>query len=110
MQSELGQHLLRETPKGENEPKSDYASLVLIENGVSIRRSTAALRIARHLSGAWPVLSLLYIVSMSLRDRVYDIVAHNRLRFGDHHKRTCPLPSQDMRNRMLESAKAFDLD
>ncbi|MGY0040586.1 thiol-disulfide oxidoreductase DCC family protein [Pedobacter sp. NJ-S-72] len=41
---------------------SELSSIILFENGRVYQRSTAALRITRHLSGAWPLLYGLLIV------------------------------------------------
>lgn len=75
-------------------------SLVLIEAGRCYRRSTAALRIARRLSGGWPLLYACMLVPRPLRDRVYDHIAANRYRwFGrrDH----CRVPTAAWQARFL---------
>ena len=75
-------------------------SVVLIEDGKVFRRSTAALRIARHLSGAWPLAAVFWIVPRPLRDLVYDFVARNRYRwFGKTE--ACMVPRPEWRARFL---------
>lgn len=80
------------------------SSLVLIENGKAYTRSTAALRIARRLSGFWPVLYYLFIgVPRPLRDALYDAFARRRYAwFGQYE--TCPAPTPTLRQRFLETA------
>ncbi len=76
-------------------------SLVLVENGRCSTRSTAALRIVRHLSWPWPLLSVLILVPRPLRDLCYDMFARNRYRwFGMNEECFIPLP--DERERFLE--------
>lgn len=62
-------------------------SLVLVEPApgggnerISIR-SEGALRLASHLGGVWRLGGLLRVIPVSLRDRVYDLVARNRHRW-----------------------------
>lgn len=81
-------------------PTESLTSLVLIEGGKAYRRSTAALRIARHLSGAWPLAAAFLIIPRPLRDLVYDFIARNRYRwFGKTE--TCMLPRPEWRERFL---------
>ena len=75
-------------------------SIVLIQDGVCYTESGAALRIARGLSGLWPLLSLLLVVPRPLRDGVYRFVARRRYRwFGQAS--SCLLPSPELRQRLL---------
>ena len=74
-------------------------SIVLIEDGGLYTRSTAALRVARHLKG-WSWLYLFRWVPPFLRDGVYDLVARNRYRlFGRQHE--CMLPTPELRARFI---------
>ena len=76
-------------------------SLVLVENGRCSIRSTAALRIVRHLSWPWPLLSVLILVPRPLRDFCYDMFARNRYRwFGKNQQ--CFVPVAEERERFLE--------
>lgn len=66
-------------------------SIVLFEEGRMFVRSTAALRIARHLDGVWPLLHMLIIFPRPLRDMVYRYVARKRYGwFGQ--KEACWMP------------------
>jgi predicted DCC family thiol-disulfide oxidoreductase YuxK len=74
--------------------------LVLIEKGKAYTRSTAALRIARQLSGLWPGAYLLIVIPRVLRDAVYRVVARNRYKwFGK--KEACMMPTPDVKERFL---------
>lgn len=96
LQSEVGQKLLDE--HGVDKKVND--SIVLIENGKAFLRSTAALRIARKLSGAWAWLYGFIIIPASLRDIFYDLFAKYRYRlFGKLE--VCMLPTPEIRGRFL---------
>ena len=80
-------------------------SIVLVEDGRVYDRSTAALRIARRLDGAWPALAAFLVVPRPLRDVVYDWIARNRYRwFGTRD--ACRLPTPDTAARFLETSPA----
>ncbi len=75
-------------------------SLVLIENGEVYQKSAAALRIARRLRGAWPLLSVFLAVPPVLRDVVYDWIAANRYSwFGKRDE--CRIPTPELKERFL---------
>ena len=74
LQSEAGKTIL-----GRCRSKFDENEmLVLVEGDRYEIKSTAALRIARRLSGLWPLLHILIILPRPLRDFCYDFVAQNR--------------------------------
>jgi predicted DCC family thiol-disulfide oxidoreductase YuxK len=80
--------------------QGDPDSFVLEDADGIWRRSDAALRIARHLGGAWRCLGVLRVIPRPVRDALYDFVARNRYRwFG--RKETCRLPAPDERSRFL---------
>jgi predicted DCC family thiol-disulfide oxidoreductase YuxK len=75
-------------------------SIVLIEDGRCYRQSEAALRIARHLPGAWQLLYGFIVLPQPLRDIVYNWIARNRYRwFGQRD--TCRIPTPELRARFL---------
>ncbi|WP_019120669.1 thiol-disulfide oxidoreductase DCC family protein [Brevibacillus massiliensis] len=97
LQSEAGQQLLER----HGLPAQGADTVVLIEDGRSYVKSTAALRLLRCMSGLWPVLYALIIVPLPLRDRVYDWVARNRYRwFGKQS--SCLMPTPEIRERFLD--------
>lgn len=75
-------------------------SILLFEEGRRYDRSTAALRIARRLDGAWPLLYAFIVIPRPLRDAVYAWIARHRYRwFG--RLETCPLPDPGLADRFL---------
>ncbi len=78
----------------------DPDSIVLIENGKRHDKSGAALRIARRLNGAWPLLFLFIIVPPFIRDSVYRYIARNRYKwFGKAD--ACRMPTPELKARFL---------
>ncbi|HVG10481.1 MAG TPA: thiol-disulfide oxidoreductase DCC family protein [Thermoanaerobaculia bacterium] len=76
------------------------SSVVLIEGGKVWQESSAALRIARRLPGAWKLLWVFAAVPRPLRDAVYRWIARNRYRwFGKAE--TCWLPTPELEARFL---------
>jgi predicted DCC family thiol-disulfide oxidoreductase YuxK len=68
-------------------------TVVLIDDEGAHLRSAAALRVARRLGGAWPLLYALILVPRIVRDGVYDFVARRRHRwFGSSE--VCSLPDR----------------
>ncbi len=82
-------------------PADQINSIVLIENGRLYTKSTAALRIARKLRGAWPIFYVFNVLPTPLRDALYDVVARNRYKwFGKQE--TCKLPRPEWKHRFLD--------
>lgn len=96
LQSEIGEQLLKEY--GIDKTKTD--SVVLIEKGKAYTHSTAALRVARKLKGAWKGFYGFTIVPKVIRDFAYKLFARNRYRiFGKQE--ACMIPTPDVRARFL---------
>ena len=75
-------------------------SIVLIENDNVYRKSSAALRIARRLNGAWSLFYICMIIPRGIRDKMYDGIARNRYRlFGKRDQ--CFVPDPGSRERFL---------
>ena len=96
LQSEAGQQLLKNLPAA----AQNLDTVVLIENGRFYHRSTAALRILRHLSGAWPLLYLAIVLPVFLRDWIYNFVARNRYRWLGRRE-SCLMPTPALKARFL---------
>lgn len=97
LQSEQGKKLL----SVHSLPANQLKSLVFIENGKAYTRSTGALKVARYLNGAWPVLYIFMIIPRFIRDVVYDWVARNRYKwFGE--KTECWMPTPALKARFLD--------
>lgn len=66
-------------------------SFILIEGTQYFTQSSAAIRISRHFSGLWPILSLLTIIPRPIRDWCYEQIAKNRYNwFGQVN--SCAVP------------------
>lgn len=95
-QSQRGREILR----GLGLPDEGVGSIVLVEEGRALTRSTGALRIARRLRFPWPALYALILVPRPVRDAVYATIARNRIRwFGG--VAACEVPPPELRARLL---------
>ncbi|MEK4030477.1 thiol-disulfide oxidoreductase DCC family protein [Pseudobacillus sp. FSL P4-0506] len=95
LQSDTGQSLLKK-----HRVPSDIDSMILIEGDKVYYKSAAALRICKHLKGAWKLLYALIIVPRPIRNIAYDFIAKNRYKwFGK--KESCMLPSPSVRARFI---------
>lgn len=96
LQSEAGKLLIAKYGFAEEKTQS----VVLILHKQPYTESTAALLIARHLSGLWPVLYSLIIIPPFIRNAVYRFIARNRYRwFG--RRMECWIPTPELRARFL---------
>lgn len=96
LQSPVAQELLQKFQL----PVPAMSSFVLIENGKAFVESTAALRVCRYLSGAWPLCYGFIIVPRFIRDGVYRWIARNRYKwFGSRQE--CMIPSPEIKSRFL---------
>lgn len=96
LQSELGQAILQEN----HLPADDFQSVLLVQNGKIYQKSTAALMIARQLSGLWFLMYGFVIVPAFLRNWIYNLIAQNRYKlFGK--KESCRMPTPEERGRFL---------
>ena len=79
---------------------NDLESIILIENDILFMKSSAVLRIAKHLSLPWSIFYLFIIIPSFLRDFCYDLIAKNRYRwFGK--KDQCRVATPELRNRFI---------
>lgn len=75
-------------------------SIILIDGDTHYQKSTAALRIARELSGGYPLLYGFMVLPKFLRNAVYDYIARNRYKwFGK--KENCMIPTPELKSRFL---------
>jgi predicted DCC family thiol-disulfide oxidoreductase YuxK len=96
LQSDTGKKLLDQF----HENNMEMDSVVLIENNKLYKRSTAILRIARRLGGAYSLLYGFILVPRFLRDAVYDFIGHNRYKwFGK--KDSCMIPTADVKKKFI---------
>lgn len=96
LQSDAAIHLLA------NQPIDAIASdsILLLDDGKVYSRSTAALRIAKQLSGGWRLLYIFIIVPAFLRDFIYNLVARNRYRIWGKLE-SCMVPAPEQQKRFL---------
>lgn len=82
--------------------KMDSDSIVLKQGEQIYKESDAVLRIARNLSGGWPLLYGFIIIPKFLRDGIYQWISRHRYSwFGK--KDVCMVPTQELRARFLDS-------
>ncbi|HQR16060.1 MAG TPA: DCC1-like thiol-disulfide oxidoreductase family protein [Nitrospira sp.] len=96
LQSDKGQELLKLLGLS----TQDFETFLLLERGQVFTKSTAALRIARQLSGWWPLLYGLMLIPRGLRDILYDYVARHRYRLMGKAQ-TCRIPGATDRDRFV---------
>ncbi len=96
LQSEAGRAYLRKFGMPEDEIKT----IVLVDGDRFFVRSSAVVRIAKHLPFPWKIAWLGVIVPAPLRDVFYDLVAKNRYRwFGQSDQ--CRVPTPELRERFI---------
>jgi predicted DCC family thiol-disulfide oxidoreductase YuxK len=78
----------------------DYETIILIADGRALFKSDAAIRIAVGLGWPWKLAAVLRVLPRALRDRLYDFVARNRIRFFGRRE-TCYRPDARFENRFL---------
>lgn len=81
-------------------PEKFMDSVILVEKGKVYTKTTAALRIARRLNGAWPLLYAFIIVPPFIRDIAYNIVAKYRYKWWGE-KESCMIPTPEVRQKFL---------
>ncbi|KRF01104.1 hypothetical protein ASG89_26225 [Paenibacillus sp. Soil766] len=97
LQSEFGHKLLAQHKL----PVDQLSTIVLIEGDRAHTRTTAALRIARRLRGAWPLTYAAIVIPAPIRNLGYNFIACNRYRwFGKSEQ--CMLPRPEHRARFLD--------
>lgn len=76
-------------------------SIVLIEDKEFYTKSTAALKIARRLSGLWPILYVFIIIPKFIRDWFYDFIAKNRYKWWGKQE-SCWVPTPDLQSKFYD--------
>ncbi len=98
LQSEVGVKLLSQY----NIDSEKIDSIILINNDKAFIKASAALRIAKHLSGGWPILYGFVILPKFLTNSIYDFVARNRYDwFGK--KDNCMIPTPELKSKFLDN-------
>jgi predicted DCC family thiol-disulfide oxidoreductase YuxK len=73
-------------------------TVLLLENGKLYTKSSAALRIAKKLSGLFPLLYIFYAVPKVIRDWFYDIIAKNRYKWWGKQE-SCWVPTAELKSK-----------
>lgn len=96
-QTPLGQSLFRHLGLD----PVNFETNVLLENGRAYFKSDGTIRMFAHLRFPWSIAVLARVVPRVLRDKLYDLIAKNRLRwFGSQSM--CFLADPSHRDRFLE--------
>ena len=96
LQTTTGQLLLK---KYNIDPK-ETDSIILIENESAYTKATAALKIAKKLDKAWPLLYGFIITPAFIRNIVYDFIARNRYKWYGK-KEHCMVPTPKLKAKFL---------
>src|SRR5699024_382037 len=96
LQSDIGKKLLT----GHIIDSTKVDSIVLIDGDRHYIKSSAALNIARHLSGGYPLLYGFMVLPRFIRDWIYDLIANNRYKwFGKRD--SCMVPTPQLQAKFL---------
>jgi predicted DCC family thiol-disulfide oxidoreductase YuxK len=78
----------------------DYETNILIEDGVTWFKSEGSIRMAEGLGFPWTLAAILRILPLAWRDRLYETIARNRLKwFGK--RATCYRPDPKFADRFI---------
>lgn len=96
LQSETGKKLVE---KHSIDP-SKTDSIILIENDVAYIKSTAILKISKHMSGLYPLTYGFIIIPTFIRNVVYDFIARNRYKWWGK-KDSCMIPTAEVKAKFI---------
>lgn len=97
LQGKFGQQVLNEFQL----PGTNFNSFILLKDNQIYTKSTAALKVAKEMSGLWSLLYVFIIIPPFIRNFFYDLVARNRYKwFGKQE--TCWLPTPDLKQLFYE--------
>jgi predicted DCC family thiol-disulfide oxidoreductase YuxK len=96
LQGHFGQQVLR----AQQLKQDQFNSFILMEGNIVYTRSTAVLRVMKHLGGAWALGYGFIIIPKFLRDGLYNLIAKNRYKwFG--RKEECWVPTPELQGKFL---------
>lgn len=97
LQSTIGQEILQKHSLN----TQYFDTIVLVEGENIYSHSTAALRIARKLSGVWPLFYAFIVIPSPLRNVIYNWISRNRYRwFGKQD--VCRIPTPELQRHFLQ--------
>jgi predicted DCC family thiol-disulfide oxidoreductase YuxK len=82
--------------------RGNFDTLLLYEEGVIYKQSSAAIQIAKELDFPYNQIRHLSFLPAFLRDFVYNFIARNRYRFFGK-KASCRMPSKELKERFIDS-------
>lgn len=94
LQSDIGKKLFMHY-----DIQANVDSIILIEDKLVYSKSTAVLKICKHLHGIYSWLYVFVIIPAPIRNYIYDFVAAHRYRWS---RNSCVIPSQEIRKRFLD--------
>lgn len=98
LQSELGQKIINHIGIGQ----MHIDSIILYEPGIAYYyKSSAALQIAKNLSGIATYSTIFRIIPTAIRNIVYDYVAKNRYKWYGKQE-SCMIPTPELKSKFLE--------
>ena len=96
LQSEIGKKLLEK----HSIDSSKIDSIILIENDAAFTKSTAILKISKHISGLYPLAYGFIIIPAVIRNLVYDFIARNRYKWWGK-KDSCMIPTEEVKEKFI---------
>ncbi len=96
LQSDIGAEFIKKY--GIDTSKTD--SIILIDGNTHYERSTAALKIAKDLSGGYPLLYAFMIIPNFIRNWAYDYIAKNRYKWYGKQE-SCMIPTPELKAKFL---------
>ena len=78
----------------------DFETFLLLEEGRVFTKSTAALKIVRHLNSPWPLLCIFFLIPPAIRNKAYDFIARRRYRLMGKRD-TCRMPTSADKGRFV---------
>jgi predicted DCC family thiol-disulfide oxidoreductase YuxK len=78
----------------------DYETMMLIADGIATLKSEAVIRIGEGLSFPWSLAAVFRVIPRRWRDRLYAVLARNRLRILGRRD-SCYMPSPGDADRFL---------
>ena len=97
IQSDTGTRLLKNLGIDPDHPNT----FVMVKNGEVYVKSTAALEIAKDLTGPWSITAYLLIIPRIIRDSLYSLIARNRYSLMGKRD-SCMIPTADIRSRFID--------
>lgn len=96
LQSDVAKEILLQY----NSKKIMLDSIILLENGLIYEKSTAALKISKHLNHGFYLLFIFIFIPKFFRDSIYTYIAKNRYKWYGK-KDSCMIPTKELKDRFL---------